>query len=168
MLKAARLISRKKEVQFVLLKNSAVDEKIYDEELKKSDLRIGAIKDDTYGCLSISDFVFVASGTATLESAIMEKPMLITYKTSFFTGIFFKFFAKTSWIGLVNIIAGREIVPEILQNDAKPKRLASQILSIISSKEKMERQVQNLRQVKHTLGTPGASLRAARIITSLL
>ncbi len=168
MLKTAEFISREKEVQFVLLKNSAVDEKIYDESLKKSNLRITKILDDTYGCLSISDFVFVSSGTATLESAIMEKPMLITYKTSLFTALLFKFFARTSWIGLVNIIAEREIAPEILQYDAKPKYLASQILSIISSKEKMEKQVQDLRQVKCVLGTAGASLRAARIINDFI
>lgn len=166
MLKTAEFISRKKEVQFVLLKNSVVDDKIYDGELKKSNLRITKILDDSYGCLSISDFVFLASGTATLESAIMEKPMLITYKTSFLTAILFKFFAKTRRLGLVNIIAEREIVPEILQYDAKPKYLASGILSIISSKEKMEKQVQDLRQVKSVLGTAGASLRAARIIES--
>jgi len=168
MLKTAELISREKKVQFVLLKNSAVDEEIYAGELKKTHPRIAVIKDNTYGCLSISDFVFVASGTATLESAIMEKPMLITYKISFFTEFLFRIFAKTRWVGLVNIIAGREIVPEILQRDAKPGRLASQILSIISSKEKMDEQVQNLRQVKYTLGMPGASLRAARIINDFI
>jgi lipid-A-disaccharide synthase len=164
MLKTAELISREKKVQFVLLKSSGVGEKIYYDALKKTNLSVAAVKDNTYGCLSISDFVFVTSGTATLEGAIMEKPMLITYKISLFTEVLFRIFARTRWIGLVNIIAGREIVPEILQYSAKPKRLASEILSIMSSGEKMDKQVQELRQVKHALGTPGASLRAARII----
>lgn len=168
MLKTAEFISREKKVQFVLLKSSAVNEKIYDKILAKQAFRIAQVKEDTYGCLSISDFVLVASGTATLESAIMEKPMLITYKTSILTGLLFKIFAKTPWIGLVNIIAGREIAAEILQHEAKPKYLASKILFIISSKEKMEKQIQDLRQVKSALGLPGASGRAARIIENLI
>lgn len=168
MLKTASLIQKEKEVQFVLLKSSGVDEKIYAGALEKSGLSIAVIKEDTYGCLSLCDFVFVASGTATLESAIMEKPMLITYKTSFLTSLLFKIFARTRFIGLVNVIAGREISPEILQYDATAPNLASGILSIISSKEKMEKQVQDLRQVKHVLGTPGASLRAAREILGFI
>lgn len=164
MLKTASLISKQKNVQFVLLESSGVDEKIYKGILEKSGLGIAIVKDNTYGCLSIADFIFISSGTATLESAIMEKPMLITYKTSFLTAFFFKLFARTRFIGLVNIIAEKEIVPEILQYDAKPKMLASTILSIISSDEKLEEQIQNLRQVKHLLGTSGASLRAARIV----
>lgn len=168
MLKTASLIQKEKEVQFVLLKSSGVDEKIYAGALEKSGLPVAVIKEDTYGCLSLCDFVFVASGTATLESAIMEKPMLITYKTSFLTSLLFKIFARTRFIGLVNVIAGREISPEILQYDATAPNLASGILSIISSKEKMEKQVQDLRQVKHVLGTPGASLRAAREILGFI
>lgn len=174
MLEASVLIAKKKDVQFILLKTSGVDEASYEGVLKKSRVPLSIIKDDTYGCLSISDFVFTASGTATLENVIMEKPMLITYKTSFLTFLLFKIFAKTprftkrSCIGLVNIIAGKEVVPEILQYDAKPKNLASGILGIISSKEKMEKQVQDLRQVKHALGTSGASLRAARIIEGFI
>ena len=94
--------------------------------------------------------------------------MLITYKTSFLTAILFKAFSRTPFIGLVNIIAGRKIAPEILQYDAKPKRLASGILSVISSKEEMEKQVQGLREVKLALGRSGGSLRAAHIIDELI
>jgi len=168
MLKTASLISQKKDVQFILLKSSSVSEKIYDETSKESKIPIKVVKDNTYGCLRISDFVLTSSGTATLEAAIMEKPMVITYKTSFITALFFKVFARTKFIGLANIIAKEEISPEILQYDAKPKRVADLILSIISSKEKMEKQIQALRRVKTSLGTPGASLRAARIVESFI
>jgi len=168
MLKTAKLISKEENFQFLLLQSSDVSEKVYEKILERSDLRPAIIKDNTYACLGLSDFVFTSSGTATLETAIMERPMLITYKTSFLTALFFKIFARTSLIGLVNIIAEREIVPEILQYDAKPKRLASEIIKIISSDDKIIEQIQNLRQVKHLLGTPGASLRAARIIERAL
>ena len=168
MLKTAEIISRKKDTQFVLLKSSGVSENIYETLLKKTSVKVTVVKDDTCGCLSLSDFVFTSSGTATLESAIMEKPMLITYKTSFLTALLFKTVARTRFIGLVNIIAGKEIAPELLQYDARPERLASSILSIISSRKKLDRQVQELRQVKTLLGTSGASRRAARIISDFI
>ncbi|MCQ9207605.1 MAG: lipid-A-disaccharide synthase [Omnitrophica bacterium] len=168
MLKAATLIAKKKEISFVLLKSSGVDENIYARILKNTGLRITPIKDDTHGGLSVSDFVLVSSGTATLESALMERPMLITYKLSFFSALIFKIFANTRFIGLVNIIAGREIAPEVLQYDATPERLAERILSIISSKEKMGEQVNGLREVRRLLGQSGASMRAAHIINELI
>ena len=168
MLETAGLILKSKNVQFVLLKSSNVGEDIYSKILEKSHIPLAVIKDNTCGCLSISDFAFTSSGTATLEGAIAEKPMVITYRTTFLTFLLFKIFATTRLIGLVNIIAKKAIVPEILQYNAKPKTLASGILAIISSREKMDEQIQNLRWVKRALGTPGASLRAARIVKDFI
>jgi len=168
MLKTGALIVKQKNVQFILLKSSGVGEDIYTRILERPGVPIASIKDNTHGCLAISDFVFVSSGTATLESAIIGRPMLITYKTSFFTALLFKIFAKTRFIGLVNIIAQREVAPEILQYNATPERLARGILSIITSKEKLEEQTRLLLQVRNSLGTPGASFRAANIINKFL
>lgn len=170
MLKTAGLLAKKmgERVQFVLMKSSGVGETIYSGILKESNAAVASVEDNTCGCLAISDFVFTASGTATLESAIMQRPMLITYKTSLLTGLLFKFFVKIRFIGLVNIIAGREVAPEILQYDATPARLEKCISSIISSNEKLSHQINSLRRVTRELGTPGASLRAARIIKTFL
>ena len=168
MIKACEIIASRLNAQFVLLRNSSVCDSLYDSTLKKSSLPVTSIKDDTYGCLGLSDFVFTSSGTATLEAAIMEKPMLIIYKTSFFTAILFKIFARTPFIGLVNIIAGKKISPEILQYDATPKRLAQEILDILSSEEKKGKQVEDLRKVKKLLGPPGAPKRAARVILDFI
>lgn len=168
MLEAASIAGKKTDIQFILLKSSTVDDGIYDGILKKSPVTVASIKNDTYGCLALSDFVFTSSGTATLESAVMERPMLITYKTSFITAIIFKFLTNTPFIGLVNIISKKEIAPEVLQYDAKPSKLASVMLSIILSPEKNKEQIMGLRRVKGIIGRPGASMRAARIISEFL
>jgi lipid-A-disaccharide synthase len=168
MLKTARRILDEKLVEFILLKSTSVSDEIYREILAGHKVSVTEIRGDTYGCLAASDFVFTCSGTATLECAIMERPMLITYKTSFLTSFLFKLFARTRYIGLVNVIAGRQVAPEILQYDANPRRLADVILSIISSEERMEEQVRELRLLKRTLGSPGASRRAAQIIDNIL
>jgi len=176
MLKTSDILSKKRPLQFILLQSSGVSGSVYDRIIKTSRLFPAVIKDDTRGCLSVSDFVFTASGTATLECAIMEKPALITYKLPFLSFCLAKIFAKTKKpiiekkrrIGLVNIIAGRLVIPEILQYAATPHRLASEILSIISSEKKMKKQVEGLRLVKNTLGLAGASKRAAGIINDFL
>jgi len=173
---AAVMLKKRQSLQFILLESSGVSDDIYSNILKGCRISPAIIKDDTRGCLSISDFVFTASGTATLECAIMEKPALVTYKLPFLSFCLAKIFAKTKKpivgkkrrIGLVNIIAGKLVVPEILQYAATPQRLASEALSIISSGEKMKKQVEGLRQVKNALGPNGASARAAKIINDFL
>lgn len=165
MLKTANLIyQKKKDIQFILLKTSHVKEALYKDILKDINVPFASLKDNTYACLTISDFVFTASGTATLESAIMEKPMLIVYRTSLLTALLFKIFGRIPYIGLVNIVAGKRVCPEILQYKANPANLASQIISIISSTEKMQYQIENLKEIKSKLGKTGASYRAAHII----
>jgi len=169
MLETSRIIAKeKKGARFLLLESRDVDSRLYEKHLKSRDIPLKIIKDNTYACLAEADFVFTSSGTATLECAIMERPMLITYKTSFLTALLFKIVARTPFIGLVNIIAGKEVAPEILQYDAKPERLARAILEIISSKEKLNGQVESLRRVKSSLGSPGAAAGAARIISGYL
>ena len=176
MLETAFIMSKERPLQFILLKSSGVSDDTYGRILKKYRVSPAIIKDNTRGCLAISDFVFTASGTATLECAIMEKPALITYKLPFLSFCIAKIFAKTKkpligknrCIGLVNIIAGKRVVPEILQYEAAPRRLAFEILSVISSGEKMKKQAEGLRQVKNALGPPGASGRAAKIINDFI
>jgi len=176
MLGASQLISKMRDVQFVLLKSSSVNETLYDGVLDGSNLPLAAIKDNTPGGMAISDFVLTASGTATLECAIAEKPAIITYKLPFLTFIIARIFARTKTpivekkrrIGLVNIIARKMVVPEILQYEATPERLASEMISLISSKQKQENQIRGLRRVKGELGSPGASMRTARIIADFI
>jgi lipid-A-disaccharide synthase len=168
MIKTAEILSKKLNVQFLLLKSSGIDDNLYNKLSKNSRIKLYSIKDNSYGCLGVSDFVFTSSGTATLECAIMEKPMLITYKTSFLTAILFKLFAKTKFIGLVNIIAKKEVSPEILQYNAKPVILANKIFSILSSENKKEKQIEALKEVKKTLGARGAAKRAAEIINDFI
>ena len=168
MLKTADIIVEKADIQFVLLKSSSVKKSTYEGFISLYSDRLALVEDNTYGCLDMSDFVFTSSGTATLECVIMEKPMLITYKTSLLTALCFKVFARTPFIGLANIIAGKEIAPEVLQYDAKPRKMAEEILSIILSPEKMHEQRKALKEIKDKLGLPGASMRASKEIASLI
>jgi lipid-A-disaccharide synthase len=112
--------------------------------------------------------VIVSSGSATLEVAIMEKPMVIVYKTSFLTWLLARNLIKIPDIGLVNIVARQRIVPELVQFKVTPKNIARVSLEILNNHKRIYEIKENLRKVKSKLGNQGASFRAAHTIHKFL
>ncbi len=166
---AKELIKTRGDIKFIVARNSGVDKSLYDIDKDYSDiLKISSITDDTMKTLSMSDFALVVSGTATLETAIAEKPMLVTYKAAPFTALMFYLFVRLPYISLVNIIAGKGIVPEVKQDDARPEVLSKAILEIINDDSQMRKMSEELRKVKAELGEKGAAKRAAEAIGNFI
>ncbi|MDD5073070.1 MAG: lipid-A-disaccharide synthase [Candidatus Omnitrophica bacterium] len=169
MLKAAKRIKdRFGDTQFILAKPPEIKASAYEKILKKSPLKPAVAEGHPYDCINAAELVLVASGTATVETMILEKPMLIIYKVSLLTWLVGKLLVKVPNIGLVNIIAGEKIVPELVQFDATPSKISSEVSSLFSSLEKMGAMKVRLAAVKAGLGGPGASRRAAEIILKQL
>ena len=78
--------------------------------------------------MALSDVLFVASGTATLQAAVVGTPMVLLYKTSPLTYRLARWLITVKWIGLVNLVAGRSIVPEVIQDEATDERLCQEVL----------------------------------------
>ena len=154
--------------QFVVAKYRDLPAALYEEALKGRSLDIRITDGDSYNVLSVSDFAIVASGTATLETAIIGTPFVITYKVSLVNYIAYKIVAKIKMLGLVNVIAGRIIVPELLQYDATPEKIARASLEILRDGQKRSAMISELAEVKSSLGTTGASHRAAGAILPYL
>jgi len=129
-------------------------------------LRMAA--NQTRSILSFCDAAVVASGTATLECAIAELPMVIIYKLSPVSYEIGKKIVRLDAIGLVNIVAGKKIVPELIQHDANPAAIARETSSLLFNSSKREQMISDLRSVNSALGSAGASKRAAREILSCL
>jgi len=169
MLKASLLIKKKtKDAQFIIAKSSQVGWEIYNRCVHGLDLEVEIIEAQTYDCLQAADFCLVCSGTATLETAIMQKPFAIIYKMNLFNYLLYRPQIKVPFIGMVNIVAKRKIIPEFIQFRAKPKNIADEVLKTLQNPSLLERIKNDLDQVKAGLGEPGASLRAARLILSFL
>jgi lipid-A-disaccharide synthase len=130
------------------------------------DIRIG--RSDTKELLKIADLALIASGTATLEAAIMETPMVIAYKVSPLTYIFGRFLVKVSYIGLVNLVAGKAIIPELIQGNATGSRLAEEGLAILENGGMRKEMKKELQLVKEQLGRGGASKKAASIAGEMM
>jgi lipid-A-disaccharide synthase len=147
---------------------STVREEVLEPYVKDATIRIRVHRSKTKELLKACDFAFVVSGTATLEAAIMETPMVIAYKLSLLTYVLGRFLAKVSRIGLVNLVAGKAIVPELIQANATPNRLAEEALRIMGDDKIREEMREGLRIVKGQLGQGGASERAAFIAGEMM
>lgn len=166
MLSVAGNIKKAKEgVKFILAESSNITSSSYEKYLTShEDLSITRLKDDTLRTLRSCDFAIVTSGTATLEAAIAECPMIIVYKASLFSYVLYKIFANVTFLGLANIIAGKEIVPELLQGNFTVDNLSRSALEVVNSPSRMDKMKEELRKVKELLGEKGAAERAAEAV----
>jgi lipid-A-disaccharide synthase len=163
MLKAAHILQKKySHLQFLLIKAPTIPQESIDQTLKDTtDLNIKILQADPYDGINACDLCMVASGTATLETAILKKPMVIVYKTSLITWLLAKIFVKIPYIGLVNIVAGKPVVPECIQFQATENNIASTLESIFKDECRIASIKSELDKVKEILGGSGAGRRAA-------
>lgn len=132
------------------------------------DEEVALVAQDTTGALALLDAAMVASGTATLQVALQGVPMAIVYRLSPVTYLLGRLLVRIPHIGLPNIVAGREVVPELIQGRATPEAIAGVIFRFLTD-EGARREIQEgLSQIRRLLGGPGASGRAADRILDLL
>jgi lipid-A-disaccharide synthase len=167
MLQAANILYQEfSPLQFLIFRASTIGPDEI-ERLRKDlpfPLRIKMISKDVYDGINACDVCMVASGTATLETAILKKPMVVVYKTSFLTWVLAKLFIKIPFIGLVNIVNGKKIVPECLQFRATGRVIAQELKGILTNEVRIAQIRSELEGLREKLGPPGASQRAAGII----
>ena len=168
-LKAARILKDDNpQIRFVMAVADSLDFQQIHETISRSSLDVKIIKGEANDVLNICDIIIAASGTITLQAALLEKPMVILYKLSPITHAIARLLVQINHIGLVNILAGRRIVPELLQREVTPDRIAAEAKKMLYDKDYYARIKKDLHDVKITLGPPGASERVARVIAGML
>ncbi len=115
-----------------------------------------------------SDAAIVCSGTAALEAGLMQRPFVVVYRVTLLTELVFKLFSRIPHVSLVNLLAGRRLVPELLQREFTPERVAAEVGRWLDDEAAREELVRGLVAVRESLGPPGASARAAEAVVSLL
>ena len=169
MLKAAFLIKKKKNVRFILLLAQSLDYDFVNNIIKENNAtEIIEIIKDSKEAFNMCDFVILSSGTATLETAIYLKPMIIIYKVSPISYFIGKHLINVKNIGLVNLIAGKTIVPELIQNDANPKNISQVALDIFFDEKKKNKTIKDLQNLRKILGKSGASEKTSKILHDIL
>src|SRR5215831_3511375 len=134
--------------------------------------RVRLISGDTYNALAAADLAIVSSGTATIETALLGKPMVVVYRLSPLTARLAKPLVKTKFFAMVNLVAGRAVVPELIQDSFTPRRLAAEAESLLAGSPienpRVIEMLRGLQEVQRLLGPPGAVERAADEIARLL
>lgn len=125
---------------------------------------VRVVQQNRYAAMRACDLLLVASGTSTLECAILGIPLLIVYRVSAVSWQLGKVLVRVPYYGLVNWIAGEKIVPEFMQDRMNPDDLYQATLALLDNPEEIQRMKGNLRKVVESLGTPGAIQRAVEEI----
>ncbi len=171
MINAARILNRKIDnVKFLISLAPEVKRKYVEDIIKKHKITVAfeLVAEGSEKVFERSKFVVVASGTVTLEAAISGIPMVIIYKVSPISYWLGRSMIQVKHIGLVNLIAGRKIVPELLQKEASPGRIADTVFKMLSDSSDLERIRLELLSIRDFLGGPGAAERVADIAIGML
>jgi lipid-A-disaccharide synthase len=165
MLQAAALIKEARPGAGLLLPLShTVCTDLVREYTRKLGLPVRIVEGATYRCMAASDVLIVASGTATMEAAIVGTPMVVLYKTSTPTYLAARLLVEIPHISWPNILAGRRIVPELLQHEAEPRTIARLVLLILENPSLSSEIRKNLAEARAKLGSPGALMRTAELV----
>jgi lipid-A-disaccharide synthase len=135
---------------------------------RSSPLSIHLLEGEIYSVLRASDAIVIASGTATLQAALTQTPMIIIYKLSGITHLIARFLIRLKWVGLVNIVAQTGLVPELIQDEATPHRISAEMERLLTTPSVMSTMRDQLHRVATSLGKAGASHRAADAVYDLL
>jgi lipid-A-disaccharide synthase len=162
---AARLVGeRVPGAQFVVARAPALDTRLFDVLNAPGMPRAAVVEGDTDTVLASSDVALTASGTATVQAALHDTPMVIVYRVSPATYHLGRRLLTVDTFGMVNLIAGEKIVPELIQRAFTPEAVAEHAVSMLTDRARRDRIRQGLHEVRARLGGPGASRRAAQAI----
>jgi lipid-A-disaccharide synthase len=133
-----------------------------------SNLNLRVIEGQTYEALAHANASIVSSGTATVEAALLDAPMVVVYRVTPLTALLAKPLVRTAHFAMVNLIAEREVVPELIQKDFTSEKVAGQILRLLRDPTAVLAMRSELAEVRRRLGPAGAVDRAADAIAALL
>lgn len=153
------MISLFPEYQFVIAGVRNLPVELYTKIAGNRNVKL--VKEKTYELLHISQAALVTSGTATLETALLNVPQVVCYKGDFFSMLIAWFFIKVKYISLVNLIMGKEVIRELVQYSLNQKRLYEELKGIVEGGEKRELMLNDYRELRKIMGPSGASARVA-------
>ena len=155
------------DVQFVVARAPGLDDELFSLVNTGRGRPLVIVEGQTDAVVASSDVVVTASGTATVQTALHGRPMVIVYRLSPLTYRMVKRFAHVDTVGMVNLIAGETVAPELIQDDLTPDAVADAVVTFLRDPERAEQARAALGKVRERLGSPGASRRAAQAIVAV-
>ena len=168
MAEAAALLAEQGEVQFFCVCASTIDADDLAARLAISGLAIPLIQTDRYNAIHSADLAWAASGTVTLETALLGRPMIIIYRLSWLTYWIARLLVRVEHIGMANLIAGERLVPELIQNEANPERIVAESRALLDRADARAAVSEKLLRLSERLGGPGAADRVADLALGMM
>lgn len=162
------LLHKEQDVQFILLLAENLDKSLISDFLPLFPEEMLVLAEDHYEAIAASDLVLSACGTANLEAALLETPLLAFYRISPLTYFFGRRLAKIDNFSIVNILTGRRIIPELIQRNFTPENIFQEAKKILESKEIRSEMIDQFRKIKDILGNKNASQNAANELQKLI
>ena len=153
---AAREIKKNNNVEIMLAKSSGVNLHL------KEDCHVE--EEDVYASILYATAAITASGTASLECAVLDTPQVVCYRVSSFSGFIAKQMNRAPFVSMPNLIAGRTVVNELLQKEVNPNNIARHLLPLLKDSPQRKAMLQDFEEIRKSLGIPGAYERAAESI----
>ena len=167
LLEGAKLLKKQlPEVQFAMPRAGTIPLELLQSKIKASGLEIKITEGHNYDLFSVADLALATSGTVTLEAALCGLPSVIVYRTSALNAFIARRVINIPNIGLPNIVAGRQILPELLQEDFTPANVANTAVELLAPERRPQLEA-NLAYMKARLGEPGAVNRVAQLILKI-
>lgn len=165
---AKQLMAERSDLRVIIAAADGLPLDLIGSYVNQEAVSVRVVQGRTYEVVAASDLILVASGTATLEAAIIGTPMVIVYRLAFLSWLLGRLLIRVPYIGMVNLVAGRRVVPELIQFQATPERIADEARRLLQSAEQRCRMRQELRQMRDRLGPSGALSRTAEAILECL
>lgn len=167
LLEAAKLLQQQlPEVDFTMPRAGTIPLSLLESKIKAAGVQVKITEGHNYDVFSVADLALATSGTVTLEAALCGLGSIIVYRTSAINAFIARRVINISDIGLPNIVAGRHILPELLQEDFTPEKVAQEALHLLEP-ERNARMKKDLAYVKERLGQPGAVDRVAQLVLKI-
>lgn len=164
MIQAAEKLAEKEECQFFIPRASTISKEMLLSIIGKTSLSIEITEGHQYDLMHICTACVASSGTATLETALMELPTVLVYKLAPFTWFLANLLVHVKYAGLPNLLLGREVTPELLQDRAQAENIVSILLPWLQDEKARQKNIEEIREVRKALGSGGAVHRVAELI----
>jgi lipid-A-disaccharide synthase len=161
LVEAGRQLAEELPVYFRLVQAPTVPREVLEEEVALSGLPMRVVAEDRFDLLAESHLALTASGTATLELGLLGTPMIVLYRLAGWTYVLARVLVRLPYFSLVNLVLEREVVPELLQGQARPERIRHLAAALLRDPERTAEMRRGLGELRPRLGEGGASRRAA-------
>ncbi|HEY7213842.1 MAG TPA: lipid-A-disaccharide synthase, partial [Thermoanaerobaculia bacterium] len=155
-------------VEAHIVQAPTIAREVLEDHVELSGLPVRIVAEDRFRAIADSHLALCASGTATLEVGLLGTPMVMVYRLASWTYVFAKLMVRLRDVSLVNLVLGKRVVPELIQGDANPERIAAEAARLLTDAAARNEMRAGLAELRERLGEGGATGRAAAEVAAML